>query len=511
MNTLVNSDLLDLNEDQLDEINDEDNIEYLEFLEFLNKEKIDLNERINIIDPKETMYITENTKIDLSRIYHDFKAMMYYHFIIVRKISTVNSEFVKFFIPCISKVVHPNIQLFYGLMFEKEKILKSTGISKALTVINDDKDTDTIITNLKKRNSTKDNFTHNKNITLSVILELCRGIKINKLNEIDLKVSLMDNLILKLIMLRKVSQILLFLHKSNIPHLLLNSNKVYVDNEMLIKDSIKNTLINEDDSYIGCNILKLTDVGMFYSISKDLGFDLIHNDIYEIKFIHPELFNIYIDEYDYKIQNITRKNYIRYDTWSLICIILEILSEDQILNFIVSLEMIKSYYSSIYKKNNNSSKFDDYNLFIEIHGELISIIKSKYNEIANFNNMFDEMIKKVLDAKNFSGEDNNLSTYGQNHSALKYLNDIIIDLRNNKLENNTDKEVKISSIIEIEKKEDDVNNNKLLLYKQKFRSYHDYEISKFIHRTKIKNLIDESLQLNNELKNLRHDDYLTDL
>src|SRR5437868_6043402 len=86
--------------------------------QFLGSDNTDLNSKLNIIENQHLLEVNEISFFN--SIYSEYYGEMYYNFVIVRKFIFTNKEFLKHILTAVAKIVHPNIQIFYGLMFNKD-------------------------------------------------------------------------------------------------------------------------------------------------------------------------------------------------------------------------------------------------------------------------------------------------------------------------------------------------------------------------------------------------------
>ena len=83
-----------------------------------DKERRDLSDKLNIISP-DTISILSEISSDNNKIFITSYGEMYFKYVILKKIIFKNQEFMKKLLYILAKIVHPNIQLYYGCMFKK--------------------------------------------------------------------------------------------------------------------------------------------------------------------------------------------------------------------------------------------------------------------------------------------------------------------------------------------------------------------------------------------------------
>lgn len=579
-----------INEDSF-EYDEEENQEEKELLEFLQKEQIELNDKLNLIDPKSVQYFYESAYYFSRNIYHEFKATMYYNFIIVRKLKHTNSQFIKGFFNCLAKLMHPNIQLFYGLMLEKEDVINynPASITRSFTLVNqksslfdDSLKTESNITSelsskhpldkylLKDSNTLRkqpsnyvdkikndivyNTSNHNKSITLSVILQLCNGIEISKISEVNRTLNEQERLRSSLIMIKLITQTLIFIHNSNTPYLNLNGKNIVVDFELFLRESTRKRLFKMD-SYLEANLLKLTEIGMHYSFIKFLGFSIDTIDIYEASYMHPELLEKAYQEIKEENFNEFINHYEIYDKWSLACLMIEVFSEKQPLYFLYSISDLREIYNNKYlnvvkaykknderfsnrsftkfnndndtesKTNNNnadSSRFlnvDDnndieeikFNCFCDIHACSLDEIKERLEPVMLFDkfiNLLKHCIKDNLTLESLLNELNEILLFFISEKKKADIEAKLLtqEFKYDNLEDTKDpkntkefKEKKNNTKMNIENKDEIMLKN----YIQKYAIYLEYELKKFKLLSEISKLIEQSDLLTLELNRSR--------
>ena len=81
----------------------------------IDKERRDLSDKLNII-PCEKISILSELSSDNNKIFISSYGEMYFQQVILKKTLFKNQEFMKKLLFILAKIVHPNIQLYYGFM-----------------------------------------------------------------------------------------------------------------------------------------------------------------------------------------------------------------------------------------------------------------------------------------------------------------------------------------------------------------------------------------------------------
>ena len=283
---------------------------------FLGSDNRDLNSKLNIIESQHIVYINEISQFN--SIFSELYGEMYYNFVLIRKYIYTNKEFLKNTLNALAKIVHPSIQIFYGLMFSKE---------------GDETD------------------------YFNIILEYFNGINLSDIEFLKPYLNSKEETYLKLLITDKIAQTMAFLYKSECPHLMLNGKNIKI-NHNLVKDKHQNNkIIYCDNSYIGSNLIKINEIGSYFRYNKAYKiFHIESEDIYEISYHSPEFLQYFEDKEQYIMETKLDK-LEKYDVWSFGCIVFELFTG-------------KRPYSDIYGKKslikticsiNKNSPFAKYN------------------------------------------------------------------------------------------------------------------------------------------------------
>ena len=97
-------------------INNNTSSQYLKLIFKNDRERRDISERLNIIEEKNVSFLYDID--DYNKVYKESYGTMYFNYVTIRQILYSNSNFVKNLLYTLAKIVHPNIQMYYGLMFK---------------------------------------------------------------------------------------------------------------------------------------------------------------------------------------------------------------------------------------------------------------------------------------------------------------------------------------------------------------------------------------------------------
>lgn len=357
-------------EDQNDFVNDNNLI----LQDFLLKNNIQLSENINIINPNAIQKLT-NSFSTRNNIFIEYKANIYYSFVIMRKFIKFNDEFLNQYFRCINKLVHPLLQLYLGLVIEKNE------------KINDLSTESTYISNQKL-------LVNQPILSLSVVLEQPKGISLDQINTsyFNLKTITQSEIIcINYKILQKICEGLLFIHNSHFPYLTLNPKNLFIDFE-LISNNYTRIKILENENYILSHLVKICNIGV-YSIFFSVNFTYDNLEFSEECFLHPMILGKIKNGSNMSNEFKNKFIYIRYDIWSFMVILIELLGNtkhNECYNISEFKEIIYNYNISF--QESKQTEFDflkhyDKIWFKEIHNEMI-----KNAKIINDEKFIDELI-----------------------------------------------------------------------------------------------------------------------
>ena len=453
----------DIYEDELyDEYIDEDMSLLRQFLE---KENIELNETTNIINPNAISKLTTSWTSNKNNLFLEFKANIYYSFVIIRKIMKINNDFMKQYLDCLNKLVHPSLQLFYGLLIEKTNTNNNFTLNPQEPSSQDTQRNNNINLSLLHKNSSYQ--TNLPSITLSVILEQPKGISLDQLQLLNIK-NLSSDEINKtsFVILKKICEALIFIHNSGFPYLCLNSRSVSIDYELISNENTRKRMIVNRNQYLESHLIKLSSIGL-YSTYKSSFFSYENFEYSEECFNHPMMLHK-LKEGIKEYSQIIDSDYKRYDTWSYLAIVLEILSDVkhvEAINIADFKESVKLYSNEYISSNSSENMFqskNDEKYFKSIHKDMIDSVKVRLNNTE----FIDNLIKLAFEAKD------------PKEGNLKQLYFKLIDFINTKVFDDKAEIVK------------DINP---------YVHFSDYELSKFINLKEANELIAKADELMKEL------------
>lgn len=284
---------------------------------FLGSDDRNLNDKLNIIESSAMLAINEIN--EFNSIFSESYGEMYYNFVIVRKYIYTNREFLKHLLNALAKIVHPNIQIFYGLMFTEEF-------------------------------DNKDNYAMTY---LNIILEYFNGINLNDIHHLSPSLSPKEDIYIKLVILQKIAQTLSFLYKSNCPHLMINGKNIKLNHNLIINKHQCGKIIYCSNSYIENNLIKLNEVGSFLKYNKIYKvFSLESEDIYEISYHSPEILRYFEDNDTEELEKNTTK-LEGIDVWSFGCLAFELFTGKRPFYEIEDKKhLIKTILNNDFAKNN---------------------------------------------------------------------------------------------------------------------------------------------------------------
>lgn len=263
--------------------------------------RTDLIDKINTITKKDISFLCSS---DITNpIYNDSFGTMYYHYVVIRKLIYVNNYFIKNMLFALAKIVHPNIQIFYGLMFDTQK------------------------------NNNTDHDNENKDIekvshsNAYLILEYVNSINLTELSYLKQILSIREELLLKMQIIDRIAQTMVFLYHSNYPYLVLNGHTVKLNYNLLTDKHQHLKVIYCNSLYIGANLIKLTEIGTYNKYNKVYLhiYNVLDENSYDISYHSPELLAY--------LMNKEKKEALpdtcvleSWDVWSFGCIVFELFS-----------------------------------------------------------------------------------------------------------------------------------------------------------------------------------------
>ena len=305
-----------------------------------DKERRDLSDKLNIISPDVISILSEVSSAN--NIFISSYGEMYFKYVIIKKIIFKNQEFMKKLLFILAKIVHPNIQLYYGCMFKKNN---SSFIS-----------------------------TNNDNYDFYLVFEYIPSIKIKELGYLKEILTPNEIIYFKIILIDKLAQILSYLYMSNCPYLFINTKNVLLNSKLLTDKYQHLKIIYSDyNSYINNDLIKLIKIGNFLKYNKKFHLNPLDiESIDEISFHSPELIKYLINDENDMIELYENSFLEKSDIWSFGC-------------FIFFLFFEKNPYKDINSKNELINKIIEEENFL----------KSQNINIENENNVIKDIIKCI--------------------------------------------------------------------------------------------------------------------
>ena len=305
-----------------------------------DKERRDLSDKLNIISPDVISILSEVSSAN--NIFISSYGEMYFKYVIIKKIIFKNQEFMKKLLFILAKIVHPNIQLYYGCMFKKNN---SSFIS-----------------------------TNNDNYDFYLVFEYIPSIKIKELGYLKEILTPNEIMYFKIILIDKLAQILSYLYMSNCPYLFINTKNVLLNSKLLTDKYQHLKIIYSDyNSYINNDLIKLIKIGNFLKYNKKFHLNPLDiESIDEISFHSPELIKYLINDENDMIELYENSFLEKSDIWSFGC-------------FIFFLFFEKNPYKDINSKNELINKIIEEENFL----------KSQNINIENENNVIKDIIKCI--------------------------------------------------------------------------------------------------------------------
>jgi hypothetical protein len=422
-------------------------IESSDLLErYLGVENWKFRSKLIIIDQNNISIM--NSVSVFNSIFNEFYGQMYHNFVLIRKFIYSNHEYLTKLLSVLMKIVHPSVQIFYGIMFTDES------------------------ETLKKFN-------------FNCVLEYFNGINLSNFDFLSSFMKPKEEKYIKLILADKIAQTMSFIYKSGYPHLMINGRNILINHYLIINRHQHEKFIYSDNPYIFANIIKIIEIGSFLKYDKKHKIFNLHNeDLYEISFHSPELIK-YLTNKTETFMEMNLSSLEKYDIWSFGCLLLQLISG-------------RRPFESSYDKQSlieTLLKLDEKNDFCLHNKELLSTINESYDEVISsmllnlikqctttkiearftFDNVIStiQTILKIFKEKNFSEEEVKCVKKKVEENDLEYFDFKIFEDSNNLMNNiRQSDEIKIkikmleSEINDLEK-ENNTNQQELEILKMK--------------------------------------------
>ena len=315
-------------------------------------------DKINIITHSEISLLTTNHKSN--KIFIESYGMMYYNYIIIREIIYKNESFIIKLITTIEKIVHPNIQICYGI-------------------------------------------THSQ----CIILEYITALNLDEVYYLKYILTSKEEIMLKLKIISLIAQTLSFLYNSACPYLVLNSHSVKLNYKLLTDKHQHLKVIYCDNSYIETNLIKFTQIGLYLKYTDNKVYDINDDSVYNISYFSPGLIELV------KGNNCDRclpciDVLQQWDVWSFGCLVYEVFTgckpyneyygdKQKLMEMIVhkekynqcwNVEGVDTLYKEVCVKVNDNIVEKCIDGSIKDFNEMICIVNGIINEMKK--EMFDE-------------------------------------------------------------------------------------------------------------------------
>lgn len=503
-------------------------------------------DKINLIF-EDNINILDDSSSNASSLFSETFGELYYNFIIIRKIANYNINFVKKVLSVLVKIVHPNIQLFYGLVIdnsfikdmynlecENNSLLDNINNKSTILNNNNNKTIDSNKNNLLKYNKSNTYFNNLKLNNLNcvnVILEYVNGIDLKYFNSVvSTKLDKFKSLFIKLTIIKKIAETIAFLHLSNIPHLMLNGSTVKI-NYQILEDP--ESLIYKGNNYLEANLVKITEIGSFFKYSSNMQFTIETQMIYEQSFHSPYILLLFKNLCSFEEEIYSLK---RNDFWSFGCLVYELFTGDmpfknynyklnKFNNFnSINLDLKEFIINGFFnvednnernkKESNDNSDFIDNllnNNYNNFNNKVIDINKINYNQnfFTNFHKENIDNIKYIL-LEEFNLESQksiidslfsklfklfNLCFFGytkksNNKSTINSIDDILVII-NSMIKN-------FNELYDIE--HPNITNSNSLKYDSKLMPFTHYSINKYLDIVNLNELIQKNKKITSILE-----------
>ena len=235
-------------------------------------------DKINIITHSEISPLSTNHKSN--KIFIESYGMMYYNYIIIREIVYKNDSFLLKLITTIEKIVHPNIQICYGITCDA------------------------------KTNSQ------------CIILEYITALNLDEIYYLKYILSSKEEIMLKLKIISLIAQTLSFLYNSDCPYLVLNSHSVKLNYKLLTDKHQHLKVIYCDNSYIETNLIKFTQIGLYLKYVDNEVYNINDDSVYNVSYFSPGLVELVRMNNERCLPCIDVLQ--QWDVWSFGCLVYEI-------------------------------------------------------------------------------------------------------------------------------------------------------------------------------------------
>lgn len=308
------------------------------------KDRKDFLNKLNIIDIQNVNILFSLTKNNI--ITADLYGTMSFNYVIIRKILYLNPIFIKILLLTLSKIVHPNIQMYYGLMFHSEKYY--------------------------------------------IILEYINSINLDEISYLNSLLDIKEILYLKILIISRIAQTLSFMYDSECPYLMINPRNIILNYKLLTDTHQHLKVIYCENSYIETNLIKLTQIGLFLKYDKQYKeISILENeDVYDMKYHSPEMISYLLND---KYSTLPNNKVLEFwDVWSFGCLVYEIFTEI-------------NPYNDIDSKNEVINTLLNERNFKVSHQKEIELFLNRNN---SYNESIQEIIKLISSCTSFDNRIN---------------------------------------------------------------------------------------------------------
>lgn len=303
-------------------INNNTSTQYLKIIFKNDRERRDITERLNIIADKNVSFLYDID--EYNKVYKESYGTMYFNYVTIRQILYSNSNFVKNLLYTLAKIVHPNIQMYYGLMFKGDNCY--------------------------------------------IVLENVASINLNEMEYLNYILNEKEILYLKIQILSRIAQTLSFLYESECPYLFTNCHNIKLNYKLLADKHQHLKVIYCENAYIESNLIKLTQIGMYLQFDKQYKdiYSIINEEIYDITYHSPEMLLYLTNNTTNEFPNV--KQLQLWDVWSFGCLIYEVI-------------FWENAYKDIYNREELIKRIVEEEDFMKSHRDVLGKYKeSKYGE-----------------------------------------------------------------------------------------------------------------------------------
>ena len=303
-------------------INNNTSTQYLKIIFKNDRERRNITERLNIIADKNVSFLYDID--EYNKVYKESYGTMYFNYVTIRQILYSNSNFVKNLLYTLAKIVHPNIQMYYGLMFKGDNCY--------------------------------------------IVLENVASINLNEMEYLNYILNEKEILYLKIQILSRIAQTLSFLYESDCPYLFTNCHNIKLNYNLLADKHQHLKVIYCENAYIESNLIKLTQIGMYLQFDKQYKdiYSIINEEIYDITYHSPEMLLYLTNNTTNEFPNV--KQLQLWDVWSFGCLIYEVIFGE-------------NAYKDIYNREELIKRIIEEEDFMKSHKDVLGKYKeSKYEE-----------------------------------------------------------------------------------------------------------------------------------